>query len=247
MAYAQVSLRVSEWPAGDRQRWLEVTAPTDPLSEPGRASHWKASTRMQVAKDYGRFLGFVAREGRLQDGDRPSVRLDRELPAYLLHLQGTAMATTSLLSRLRNLRQAIQAMDPYGDIRRISLVCNRLKRIAEPRRDKADKVVPASDLADAATRELDLLLRHDELTPRMNHRARDALMMLVLAHVPLRLANFAGLRLGRHFVRRPEGYHLNLDGAEQKAGRDFDLVLPAALTIYLDFYVNRIRPCLLHG
>src|SRR5215469_5814072 len=106
MGYPRVSLILEEWPQRDRQLWIEANAAGGPLDIAGRAARWTPKTRSQVAKDYGRFLFCLATEGRLKDAHSPAARLNREnLAVYVEHLQAAGMASTSLLSRVRNLRQ----------------------------------------------------------------------------------------------------------------------------------------------
>jgi hypothetical protein len=45
------------------------------------------------------------------------------------------MASTSLLSRVRGLRQAISVLDPWADLR-VGRVCARLKARAAPRQQR---------------------------------------------------------------------------------------------------------------
>jgi integrase len=87
----------------------------------------------------------------------------------------------------------------------------------------------------------------DRTLLRRAERHRDGLLIALLAARPLRLANVAGLRVGRHLVRDDtgDGYRLLIAGAETKAGRPLEQPLPAALAPFLTRYLEHWRPLLL--
>jgi hypothetical protein len=53
----------AEWPIQDRLAWERALSPGSALDEPGRAAHWRASSRRKVASAYGRWLGWLQRAG----------------------------------------------------------------------------------------------------------------------------------------------------------------------------------------
>lgn len=248
MGYPRVSLHVEEWPDADRAAWARATAAGDVWEDEAPSARWATKTRTQVAKDYGRFLWWLNEQGRLDLALGPRERLTRDnLAAYVGHLQAAGMASTSLLSRVRNLRQAIQAMDPDGDLRMIGRVCARLKARAEQVRRKELRLVPASELVDRALRDYDKVLRLEHPSVADAVRARDALMMAFLAHLPLRLANFATLCLDTHVHRDAVGFLVRLAADEPKEHRPYDTRLPDLLVPYLDHFLGVVRPVLLRG
>jgi integrase/recombinase XerD len=249
MGYPSVTLPVDRWPAPDRLLWQHATGADDPLDEAGRAAHWTEKTRRQVAKDYGRFLFWLAATGMLDTPAAPGARLTRaRLRDYLMHLQATGMATTSLLSRLRGLRQAISVLDPQADLSVLARVCARLKAQAVPRRQKHLRLVDPAELVARALAHHDALTAGGRaLTIRTCNHARDALMLAVLAHRPLRLANFAELRLGTNLIRTAAGARLVLAADATKERRPYEASFPDDLLPTLDHYLCEIRPRLLHG
>ena len=78
-------------------------------------------------------------------------------------------------------------------------------------------------------------------------RFRDGLILALLATAPLRAKNFAGLRLGKHLQRLPEGWVITVAGDETKNGQSLDFSLPDALMLPLDRYTEIHRPRLLQG
>lgn len=72
-----------------------------------------------------------------------------------------------------------------------------------------------------------------------------ALLVELLLVVPMRMANLAGLRIGTHLIRTPQGaLFLVLAGEEVKNGQPLECQLPAATTQMIDRYVAQYRPLL---
>jgi integrase/recombinase XerD len=250
MGYPRISLYVEEWPEGDQRLWQQANADGGYLEPSGKAAHWTDKSRKQVAKDYGRFLFVLKEAGRLDERARPSDRLTLEnLRLYLESLQSCDMAHISLLSRVRHLHMAFRVMEPGLTFPKLLSVIAKLNALAEPTRDKHSRLVDPALLNDKALALYDNLVRKhpSSLTGRAAHQARDALMLALMAHRPIRLANFTSLTIGRHLVRSQEGYTLYLPDNETKDHRDYASPVPAVLVPYLDHYLGKVRPQMLRG
>jgi len=249
MGYPCVTLPVEHWPVSDRLLWQQVNCSDDLLDEDGRAAHWTEKTRRQVAKDYGRFLFWLAAQDALDPQATPGARLTRaRLEDYLTHLQATGMASISLLSRLRGLRQAISVLDPTANRADLATACRRQKALAKPRRQKHLQLVDPPEIMHAALAHYDMLVADNPTLPsRVCVHARDALMLALLAHRPLRLGNFAGLRLGESLIRTAIGARLAVRACDTKEKRPYDATAPEDLLPTLDHYLAEIRPRLLGG
>ena len=75
-------------------------------------------------------------------------------------------------------------------------------------------------------------------------RYRDGLMIALLAARPFRRRNFASIEIGRHLIKRGDGYWLHFDGSETKTGAPIDAPFPPALVPYLERYLSYYRPFL---
>ncbi len=76
---------------------------------------------------------------------------------------------------------------------------------------------------------------------------RDGLIIALLAARPLRIGNFAKLRLGDHLKPIPHGYRIEIPAEEAKNGRPIETVVPDAVMPWLLMYLETYRPCLLAG
>lgn len=181
------------------------------------------------------------------DSETPGQRLTRaQLAEYLVDLQATGMASTSLLSRIRNLRQAISVMDQSADLAALSSLCRKLKERAVPSRQKHLRLIDPADLVDQALRFYDSLVT-GTLTIRTCCHARDAFMLALLVHRPLRLHSFAALQLGQNLIQTSSGMVLRLEADEVKEARPYDTMVPDDLLPYLDHYLKEVRSMLLGG
>ena len=102
-----------------------------------------------------------------------------------------------------------------------------------------------SEIVEAALSGLDEL-HGTTLTRRLDRVAyRDHLMLAVMALRPLRLRNFAGLRIGQEFVMVAGRWVIDIPGPETKTGQPLLFDLPTVLQRYMETYLERVRPTFL--
>ena len=77
--------------------------------------------------------------------------------------------------------------------------------------------------------------------------ARDGLLILLLAHVPIRIANCRDLRIGEHLLSVGTGFRIVLAASVTKTHQAFEADVPDILTDVLLAYLRRHRPVLLMG
>jgi len=248
MGYPRQSLKVDEWPAPDQRRWADANRSGGHFETSGRAAHWTEKTRAQVAKDYGRFLYILQKANALDVLASPGDRVTTaNLRVYFECLKAAGMATTSLLSRARNLHEAIRVMEPRREFAQLRTSLAKLKALAEPRRRKQDRLANPEILIDKALFAYDRFLpsTHEPLTVDGAYKARDALMMALLASRPIRLANFAAIRLDKNLIRNGAGFTLTFDAHETKERLVYECAIPDELVRYIDHYLLVVRPILL--
>lgn len=241
--------KLPDWPEADRRAWEAAVTPGGLLDECGLAVHWRPATRKSVQDAYGRWLTYLDREGHLDADTGPEARLTPDrLRGFIAELQYT-VAPLTLRNRIRDLEQALRVMAPSAAFSYLRRARARLKARSQPTKSKRTQIRSSRELLQLG---LDLILRAEHGTvARPLWRAalyRDGLMILMLSCRPLRRGNLAGLRLGRHIVRRDDSYILQLDESETKNHRCFEQPLPEALTPAIEHYLALYRPQLLgHG
>jgi integrase/recombinase XerD len=170
------------------------------------------------------------------------------LEAYLENLMATGMASTSLLSRMRALAQALGALDRIADLTALRGLCARLKSKASPTRQKHKRLTSPALLIDRALASYDeIACDAGSLPVRACTNARDALMLAFLAYIPIRLANFTNLTIGQHIHFSHGGAQLRLAASETKEHRAYTCAINPELVRYLEHYLSAVRPVLLDG
>ncbi|HYM32191.1 MAG TPA: hypothetical protein VEU47_12880, partial [Candidatus Cybelea sp.] len=177
----------------------------------------------------------------------PAERVTPEaVAAYLAALRKQVNERTVLI-RLDDLYIAIAAMAPGDDWTWFQLARSRLRRRQPPARAKGARLADPPELLAAACTAMDELLAQPRMTQWKRVRYRDLLMVALLTSRPIRRRNFASLEIGRHLARQGAGWKLRLEATETFNHRAYEAVLPAALTQYLEIYLEQIRPMLLCG
>jgi integrase len=94
------------------------------------------------------------------------------------------------------------------------------------------------------------VLRHDRGGSAETLAVQAAIATELWLFVPLRIANFAGLRLDTHLIPRQGGDHrwaIHVPAALVKNTIDLDYELPAPIARHLELYLERFRPRLVAG
>jgi integrase len=154
-----------------------------------------------------------------------------------------ALSTTIIY--LIYLEFALHVMMPEDDLGWIRPIIIRLKRIPAPARIKRHLLVASDDMFECGLKIMDKSEQSsNETAAQRASRFRDGLMLAFLAARPLRRGNFASIEMGRHLVKREDGYWLYFDASEMKNRIAFEVPLPSTLTSYLERYITQHRPVL---
>ncbi len=240
---ARRGLRYDEWPQPDRRAWASAIADGDIFDERGRGARWAKETRRTNGFHFGRWLGYLAYAGKLEEDAPPEDRVTPDrVGSYLRHL--IALGTTAPYTRLAmlvGLKEVIRAMAPDRDWRWLQDLCNRLNRQAEPTRDKARRVRPTVEIYEAALKGL-AAFPSGPLDQEDCIDYRDHLMLALLAARPLRTRNFTWLEIGRHVIRAGDRWLITIPAAETKTKVAIELWMPANLVPWFERFLGEIRP-----
>ena len=108
-------LRPEAWPAADREAWARASAQGDLLDEAGPAASWSAVARKKRLISYGRWLGFLARTGRLEPGQGPAERVTRENVAAYLEALTADCAPVTVWGYMAELAIMLEVLAPEAD------------------------------------------------------------------------------------------------------------------------------------
>ncbi len=245
----RVSLSFASWPTLDRQLWEAAHMRGDFLEADGAAARWRDKTRHQVIKGYGLWLFHLAATTGLDPNALPHTRVTAPaLCAFVESFASRALSSVTVLSRVTDLSQAIRVMEPDADRGLLLQTLKRLRARARPRRNKQSRIRHPRILFATALCQMDRAEQlHDVTGTVRSARYRDGLLMAFLATAPIRLQNLSDLVLGQHFVRTGDVFRIVLAAPETKEARPYAIELPAALTPYIERYLEEHRCRLLRG
>jgi integrase len=238
---ARRCLRPEDWPPADRAAWSRALSAEDPFDgATGRALRWKPSTRKMIESAYGRWINHLLLRGDLDPHASPRSRATRErIGNYAKALTASGLADYTRALNLRNLGQALEAMDPSFDATWIKRGGDRIHSHATPTR-KIESRLPgvaqvlrlAEDMMDAA--------EADRFRTPVDRAVlyRDGLLIGFLVHRPLRRANLAAMALGQHLICRDGVWSIHVSGVETKNGAPIDGSWPPSLTSRLERYLE---------
>jgi hypothetical protein len=144
----KLSLKIGEWPAGDR-RALETafSRGSDLFDDAGLAVMWRSKTKGKVIKSYGAFLHCLSRHGSLDPAIAPIDRFNRaNILLFVGDLRKRAAASATVATMVRDLREATRVMCPGAKREDLVNASRTLDRRIVPSRDQRDQLVAPSTL-----------------------------------------------------------------------------------------------------
>jgi hypothetical protein len=229
--------------------WARATGDGSSRLRRGKAEHWAAATKNQVAKGYAKWLSYLWVSDQLDPEQIPSHRVTEErIESYVAWLEDQKLASTTIASRVSDLREAIRVMEENPDLSLLSEVLSTLCARQEVSRDKHARLVhprEAWERARGFLEELPSLPCPNELIRATWYR--DGLAAAFLARRPIRLKNLTSLRIGQNLIRTASGWRCSFEAAEIKDRRPQAFELPADLEALIDRYIEVHRPILLAG
>jgi integrase/recombinase XerD len=188
----------------------------------------------------------LGQRGELDETADPAARITRErLAAYLDELRRTNRGHT-IQTRIQELGDAMQALAPNNDWRFIKRAAGRLRTTTIPACDKRARLPRIVDPIARGYRMMDEAEKTGTLS-ELGRAAlyRDGLLLVFLAHHPLRLRNLASLRIGEHLLVHEDRVLLKVEASETKAQKCIEQELSPRLSLAVRRYINLHRKVLL--
>jgi hypothetical protein len=228
--------------------WEKGVEPRGLFESGGAGANWSEASRFKAARGYGYWLSWLATRGLCDPYLGPADRVSRErVAAYIAEIT-PARAPFTVLCRIRELYDALRVMAPEADWDWLAQLNRALGAQGRPVRDKLLRLRPIGELAALGERFMDEADSAAEWPAR--RRAvlfRDALMIALLAYRPVRLKNFAMMRLGRHLVKVSGSWQILFAAHETKTHVRYEATVPSAPAPRLERYLDIYRPVLLCG
>ncbi len=208
---------------------------------------WRPATQTLILRAYGRWLGFLLNQGRLDPmvalADRVNEHLLRD---YIARLQSQCLDATVTMY-IEGLARALEIMAPDYDWPSLRRAAAHLRRNMRRRKRKDLKVRSSRELFDLGLRLMDEADSVSTIAWKCAVWFRDGMLIALLAARPVRLKNLAALEIDRHIVRVGEHYRLLLSPDETKTHVYVDLPIDGMLADRLEHYLEEYRPILLNA
>jgi integrase/recombinase XerD len=241
-------MRIAAWPERDRLAWKAGTRRAELFEPKGAGANWSPHSRIKTARGYGLWLQWLGQNRLLDPTLTPGARVTKALIADYVAMLSATCAPYTVVCRLQELYDALRVLAPDMDCRWLAELYRRLRRLAEPARNKRARLRPARDLVDLGRRMMQSAEQADGWSRRRRAvQYRDGLMIAVGAYRPLRPANFASMILGVHLVQQRRGWWVKFPASEMKARGPYEVAFPRALIPELERYLTVHRPLLLAG
>lgn len=237
---------VALWPRQDRELWEAASTPTCILEDSGgELTHLSVISQRKTAKGWGRFISHLAMHDPGSLSETPADRLTpSRIRHYVRRLETLGNSSATILCRLQELGDAARVLAPEGGFTFINRFASHVRGRHRPAREKHSRVMADEVVALA----LDLMRAGVGQDRAVNAgQYRDALMLLLLTHLPLRRKNFTALTIGESLVHRQGQWFVQLTPAETKTHAYYEAALPAAVVPWLETYLETHRPILLAG
>lgn len=237
-----VTVRYEDWPARERRFWQDEFLSACEYVTSERGAILADRTKMLNRVAFARWLHFLLRTRRYRPDEPLQAHFSAEaLEAYVAELLSRMKPVSArlLVERLSATMRVACGREHAFWARDILVRLDRLvQRTRRPPR-------PLRSSAELFRLGMDLIARKNCISadrPFDAVRFRDGLMIALLAARPIRLANFARMRLGLHLLHNAGRYWLHFSSHETKSGVPVDLVLPRALEAPMTKYLTVIRP-----
>jgi integrase len=200
-------------------------------------------SQRDIANRYGLFLEYLERHSRL-DLNLGAEQLvgPKNVDGFLAELKARVRSVT-VWNSIYKLRRAAELIAPATDFSWLREIEKDVAVVMQPR-DKADRLVLSDRLVEAG---LTLIQEAESFAKTPVERARgvrNGLMVALLALHPLRIKDFATLRIGET-IRRVEGqWWLIIPVRQTKTHRLDERRIPDFMTTIIDRYVEVHRPIL---
>jgi integrase len=228
--------------------WQRLIRGGRPLDEAGPGINWAAETKRVLKRDYGYWLSFVLNAYDGSACEYPTARVTvARVRAYCQSMEHVSAITRA--SRIARLYTIVRGANDALDLRWLADIRRRLEREARcqgPVRNKQARLRPSGQLVEVGLSLMKAGIGGQLKTPLVRAaQIRDGLMIALLASRPLRIKNFASLRLGHHMRETSIGFLIEIPGHECKTGQPIETFVPDELYPWLWEYLKVHRSVLL--
>lgn len=248
---ADAARYLESWPQRDRQLWTPVfTQKIRAYERDEELRYWKPQSIKVYTIAYTKGLDWLRQNTSRELETCPESRWNEQLLDFFVrdleagHGFAQAYSETSIQMILVGMERVLSRIAPSPDRSYLRELAKRFRTTGDPT-DKIERLnnVSSQELLKCGEQ---LMARAREDGGRWSPlRFRTGLQIAFLAFRPLRLADFALLKLGTNLVQ--QGSTFRLVGSSQKTDKPFDVLVPARLYKSIEEYLSEWRPRILKG
>ena len=177
--------------------------------------------------------------------DTPSIDVDhftKQTVDSYIRFEIDRVSPITVASELIGLKTVTLKMHPHGNWQWLRDVSNRIKTWAMPVRNNQHRILAADKIYWSAVSELDKFkgCPFDRRKDRLTYR--NLLMVATFTICPVRVSNFAAIRIGEHLQQHGDEWRLKFEDVEIKNNTPLGFHIPPSLAPYLDIYLEKARP-----
>lgn len=236
-------LPVALWPEQDRLVWEAASTPTSIFEDAGgELTHLAPLSQRKTAKGWGRFINHLRFNdpSALLEPAASRIMLSR-VRSYVRRLEQLGNSTSTVLCRLQELGDAAGILAPDEEYSFINRIASHVRGRHRPARPKTNRVM-ADEVVTHACYLMEAAMTKPGTAGAVQFR--DGLILLLLAHLPLRRKNFTALTLGESLVFRQSQWFVTLTPNKTKTHAHFEAALHPNLAPWLETYLAQHRPTL---
>ena len=242
----RLALKTAAWPQPDQNLWSGLFRKGHPLDEAGPLSHLSPVSITGMEVTWGHWLGWVSRERPdLLDLDPLTRAAPEVLQAWLASMEHLVPATASF--RINAVLRVLKTLAPPQSLETHRKLARHHQRVTDRTSSlrKLGRIVNSGLLVDAGVKHFQEHHASVASSIESARACRDAMMVTMLALMPMRRHAFANLELGRSLQRTPNGWRVVLDEVDLKSGKYWEASVPEPAARLLSQYVDLVRPRLM--
>lgn len=239
----RLALNPAAWPLPDQILWSGLFRKGHPLDEAGPLSHLSPVSIVGMEASWGHWLGWVSRERPDLLALDPVTRAAPDvLQAWLGSMAHLVPATASF--RINSVLRVLKTLVPAQSLEVHRNLARYYQRVTNrtPSRRKQGRIVSSGVLVAAGAKHYRENQEAAAHTMERTRACRDAMMVTLLALMPMRRRAFANLELGRSLLRTTNGWRVVLDAVDLKYGQYWEAGVPEPAADLLTHYVDVVRP-----
>ena len=225
---------------------MSALLPAQRLKRGGAASNLAPVSQADIANRYGLYLDYLQRIGRLEPtGNATTLVTPDNVHGFVAELQ-TRVRSVTVWNSVYKLRRAAQLIAPATDFAWLTEIEKDIALEMVPR-SKAERLVLTERLVEAG---LTLIQEAETFGKTAVARAkgvRNGLLIVLLALHPIRIKNYAALKVADTFVNTGGRWWLHIPAENTKSHRTDDRQVPQFITQVVNTYVETFHPILCRG